>query len=85
MGVFNKFKDLMGFEEYEDEEELEEEEEYEKNNSYYDRKPVEPRTQTTTSPRYDSGNVPYYITAQTCYLRRAADYSDTFRRSAYPA
>ena len=24
MGVFNKFKDLMGFEEYEDEEELEE-------------------------------------------------------------
>ena len=23
MGVFNKFKDLMGFEEYEDEEELE--------------------------------------------------------------
>lgn len=51
MGVFNKFKDLMGFEEYEDEEELEEEEEYEKNNSYYDRKPVEPRTQTTTSPR----------------------------------
>ena len=57
MGVFNKFKDLMGFEEYEDEEELEEEEEYEKNNSYYDRKPVEPRTQTTTSPRYDSGNV----------------------------
>ena len=56
MGVFNKFKDLMGFEEYEDEEELEEEEEYEKNNSYYDRKPVEP-TQTTTSPRYDSGNV----------------------------
>ena len=57
MGVFNKFKDLMGFEEYEDEEELEEEEEYEKNNSYYDRKPVEPRPQTTTSPRYDSGNV----------------------------
>ena len=58
MGVFNKFKDLMGFEEYEDEEELEEEEEYEKNNSYYDRKPVEPRTQTTTSPRdTDSGNV----------------------------
>ena len=41
MGVFNKFKDLMGFEEYEDEEELEEEEEYEKNNSYYDRKPVD--------------------------------------------
>ena len=41
MGVFNKFKDLMGFEEYEDEEELEEEEEYEKNNSYYDRKPSE--------------------------------------------
>lgn len=58
MGVFNKFKDLMGFEEYEEEEEMEYEEEDNKGgNNYYDRKPVEPRGQTTTSPRYDSGNV----------------------------
>ena len=40
MGVFNKFKDLMGFEDYEDEEFDEtEEEEY----TSYDRKPVETR------------------------------------------
>ena len=41
--MLTKFKDLMGFEEYEDEEELEEEEEYERTSGYYDRKPVEPR------------------------------------------
>lgn len=58
MGVFNKFKDLMGFEEYEEDDEMEYEEEDNKGSgSYYDRKPVEPRPQTTTSPRYDSNNV----------------------------
>lgn len=57
MGVFTKFKDLMGFEEYEEEEDMDTEDEYEKDNNYYDRKPVEPRSQTTTSPRYDSSNV----------------------------
>ena len=58
MGVFNKFKDLMGFEEYEEDDEMEYEEEDNKGSgSYYDRKTVEPRPQTTTSPRYDSNNV----------------------------
>ena len=56
MGVLSKFKDLMGFEEYEEEEEMEEEEEYKKS-GYYDRKPVEPRASTMSSSRYDSSNV----------------------------
>lgn len=57
MGVFSKFKDLMGFEEeYEDEEEMEEEETYKKS-GYYDRKPVESRASTISSARYDSSNV----------------------------
>ena len=51
MGVFNKFKDLMGFEE----EEYEEEVEVEEKESYYDRKPVEPRQ--PISSRYETGNV----------------------------
>ena len=46
MGVFSKFKDLMGFEEYEEDEVEVEEEEYNKQGSYYDRKPVEPRQHT---------------------------------------
>lgn len=54
MGVFDKFKDLMGFEEYEEDDVELEEEDY-KSGSYYDRKPVEPKP--TTSPRYDTGNV----------------------------
>ena len=53
MGVFNKFKDLMGFEDYEDEE-LDEEQEEDYN---YDRKPVENRQPLTSQQRYDSGNV----------------------------
>jgi cell division inhibitor SepF len=58
MGVFSKFKDMIGIEdEYDDEDvEVEEVEEY-KPSSYYDRKPIEPRASTTTSPRYDSNNV----------------------------
>jgi len=57
MGVFNKFKDIMGFEEYEDDE-LENEEEEEYNN--YDRKTVEPRQSftTTTQTKYDNNVVP---------------------------
>ncbi|NLD19807.1 MAG: cell division protein SepF [Clostridiales bacterium] len=54
MGVFSKFKDLMGIEEYEEEEELEEE--Y-KQPGYYDRKPLEPRPSTPIAPRFDSSNV----------------------------
>ena len=59
MGVFSKFKDMMGFEEYEEDDiEVEEEEDYKgSSGSYYDRKPVEPKAQTT-SPRYDSNVVP---------------------------
>lgn len=54
MGVFNKFKDLMGFEEYEEEVDVEEGD-Y-KDNSYYDRKSVDSSSQTTTSPRYDANS-----------------------------
>ena len=43
MGVFSKFKELMGFEEYEEEEEMEVEEDGYKQSGYYDRKPVEPK------------------------------------------
>lgn len=54
MGVFNKFKDLMGFEEYE-EDDFEEEAEEEYN---YDRKPVETRQPLTAQQhKYDSSNV----------------------------
>lgn len=51
MGVFNKFKDLIGFEE----EEYEEEVEVEEKEIYYDRKPVEPRQPVPS--RYETGNV----------------------------
>lgn len=56
MGVFSKFKDMMGIEEYEDDEMEVEEEEYKQGN-YYDRKPVETRPSAMTSPRYDNNNV----------------------------
>ncbi len=36
MGVFSKFKELMGFEEYEEEEEMEVEEDGYKQSGYYD-------------------------------------------------
>lgn len=57
MGVFSKFKDLMGFEDYDDDEEMEAEEEYTPKNSYYDRKPVEPRQPMSSAPKYDMSNV----------------------------
>lgn len=53
MGVINKFKDLMGFEEYDEEEELQmEEEDY-----GHDRKPVDARQPLTSQSRYDNNNV----------------------------
>lgn len=53
MGVFNKFKDMMGFEDYEDEEfDDEQEEEYTK-----ERKPVETRQSFSSQSKYDTGNV----------------------------
>lgn len=57
MGVFTKFKDLMGFEEYE-EDEFEAEEEYNKQVSYYDRKPVEPRQPIAPPTKFDNNVVP---------------------------
>jgi cell division inhibitor SepF len=56
MGVFSKFKDLMGFEEY-DEDEMEVEEEEYKKPTVFDRKPVEPRSSMSASNRYDMNNV----------------------------
>lgn len=59
MGVFSKFKDMMGFEEYEEDDIDTEEEEYKSSGgSYYDRKPVEPKTPAASSSRYDSNVVP---------------------------
>lgn len=52
MGVFNKFKDLMGFEDYEEDFEEEAEEEYN-----YERKPVENRQPLTSQHKYESSNV----------------------------
>lgn len=57
MGVFDKFKDLMGFEEYE-EDEIEEVEDYNKQGSYYDRKPVEPRQPIAPPAKFDNNVVP---------------------------
>lgn len=57
MGVFDKFKDLMGFEEYE-EDEIEEVEDYNKQGSYYDRKPVEPRQHIAPPAKFDNNVVP---------------------------
>ncbi|HIU24949.1 MAG TPA: cell division protein SepF [Candidatus Copromorpha excrementigallinarum] len=58
MGVFTKFKELMGFEEYEDEEEMEVEDEGYKQSGYYDRKPVEPKASPSApSSKFDTSNV----------------------------
>lgn len=57
MGVFDKFKDLMGFEEYE-EDENEEVEDYNKQGSYYDRKPMEPRQPIAPPAKFDNNVVP---------------------------
>ncbi|MCF0144278.1 MAG: cell division protein SepF [Firmicutes bacterium] len=55
MGMFNKFKDLIGVEEYEDDE-LEYEEESYKAPSYQERKPVEPR-KPMGSQKYETANI----------------------------
>ena len=57
MGVFDKFKDLMGFEEYE-EDEIEEVEDYNKQGSYYDSKPMEPRQPIAPPAKFDNNVVP---------------------------
>lgn len=58
MGVINKFKDLIGLEEYEEEYEEYETESYDKS-SYYDKKPAETKASAPapSSGRYGSANV----------------------------
>ena len=56
MGMFNKFKDLIGLEEY-DEDEFEAEEEAYKQPSPFERRHIEPRQPMSTSPRYETGNI----------------------------
>ncbi len=56
MGMFNKFKDLIGLEEY-DEEEFEGEDEGYKQPSQYERRRIEPRQPMSTSPRYETSNI----------------------------
>lgn len=54
MGMLNKFRDLIGLEEYEDDEEFEEEEYSQP--SYYERAKAEPKA-PTSSHRFDTNNV----------------------------
>lgn len=56
MGVLSKFKDLMGFEEYEEDDFEEEDVEYNKQGSYYDRKPVEPRQPMAPPTKFDTSS-----------------------------
>ncbi|MDD4200743.1 MAG: cell division protein SepF [Eubacteriales bacterium] len=56
MGMFNKFKELIGVEEY-DEDMAEYEDDTYKPPAYQDRKPVEPRKPLGSSPKYDTSNV----------------------------
>lgn len=54
MGMFNKFRDLIGIEEYDEDEELEEEETYK--SSYQERTPAAPR-KPVPSQKYDTTNI----------------------------
>lgn len=58
MGVINKFKGLIGLEEYEEELDDYEEEEYQQPASYYEQRSTDSRTpQTAASGRYSTANV----------------------------
>ena len=57
MGMLNKFKDLIGVEDYEDDEVMEYEEDSYKQPSYQDRKMAEPRKPMGSSPKYDTTNI----------------------------
>jgi len=57
MGMFNKFRDLIGIEEYDEDEEFEEEESYNKPSSYQERTPVAPRKPVAASQKYDTTNI----------------------------
>lgn len=54
MGMFNKFRDLIGIEEYDDIEELEEEM---NKQSYQDRTPVTTRKPASPGQKYDTTNI----------------------------
>ena len=56
MGMFNKFRDLIGIEEYDDVEELEDEM-YKPSSSYQDRTPAAPKKPASPSQRYDTTNI----------------------------
>ena len=56
MGMFNKFRDLIGIEEYDDVEELEDEM-YKPSSSYQDRTPAAPKKPAAPSQRYDTTNI----------------------------
>lgn len=58
MGIFNKFKDLIGLEEY-DEDDIDFEEESYKQPSYYERKPAVPAQPAPShqSQKYDTTNI----------------------------
>ncbi len=56
MGMFNKFRDLIGIEEYDEDEEFEEETSY-KSSSYQERTPVAPRKPVAPSQKYDTTNI----------------------------
>ncbi|MCQ2544986.1 MAG: cell division protein SepF [Clostridia bacterium] len=56
MGMLNKFKDLIGVEEY-DEDMVEYEEETYKPPVYQERKPIEPRKPMGSSQKYDTTNI----------------------------
>lgn len=55
MGVFNKFRDLIGIEEYDEDDEFEEEETYKP--SYRERTPAAPRKPAAPSQKYDTTNI----------------------------
>lgn len=57
MGMFNKFKDLIGVGDYDDEFEEEFEEETYKAPAYYERKPIEPRQPMASQVRHEASGV----------------------------
>ncbi len=57
MGMLNKFKDLIGIEEYDDDEEMEFEQESYKQPPYQERKIPEPRRPMGASNKYDTSNI----------------------------
>lgn len=57
MGMLNKFKDLIGVEEYDDDELIDYEEESYKQPSFSERKPYEARKPMNSQAKYDTTNI----------------------------